>query len=68
MVRPSEQLPVDTEVSWFLSVRSMTKQESGSHKAQTCWVKCPFPVWQVLLSLCPYRPDTLPKCTMMGSS
>ena len=60
MVRPSEQLPVDTEVSWFLSVRSMTKQESGSHKAQTCWVKCPFPVWQVLclcvlIVLIPYQ-------------
>lgn len=46
----------------YLLVRGMTKQESGSHKAQTCWVKCPFPVWQVLLSLCPpYHLDTLPK-------
>lgn len=64
-MRAPEQLPVDTEAKVPVS---MTKQESGSHKAQTCWVKCPFPVWQVLLSLCPYRPDTLPKCRMMDSS
>lgn len=53
----------------YLLVRGMTKQDSGSHKAQTCWVKCPFPVWQVLLSLCPpYHSDTLPKHTMTDSS
>lgn len=52
--RASKELHSDHEfwgVNMYLLVRGMIKQESGSHKAQTCWVKCPFPVWQVLLSL-----------------